>query len=224
MGCLAQRVKQLAVRSVAGAVAPAAVLLATPASAENGPTRPGRSAAPTRWVSLSSRSPRGLSAKTGGSTYRRAADDGLADPRRPLWLACERGSDTGNPGRRDRASRRGDPRAQAPMAARRSRRRVDRHSAAAVSVVGFREVWSTAWGHHTYSDDLSALETAPADGFADELLRWVVADAERRHCDGVHLDSGVGSDRAAAHRWYLRNRMRISAHTSRSTSAAAVED
>lgn len=85
-------------------------------------------------------------------------------------------------------------------------------SETAVSVVGFREVWSAAWGHYLYVDDLSTLETARANGFADELLRWVIADAERRHCEGVHLDSGVGSDRAAAHRLYMRNRMRISAH------------
>jgi ribosomal protein S18 acetylase RimI-like enzyme len=82
----------------------------------------------------------------------------------------------------------------------------------AVSIVGFRELWSTAWGHSMYIDDVSTLEIARGNGFADELLRWVIADAKRRQCDGVHLDSGVGSDRAAAHRLYMRNRLRISAH------------
>jgi ribosomal protein S18 acetylase RimI-like enzyme len=85
-------------------------------------------------------------------------------------------------------------------------------SGAAVSIVGFRELWSTAWGHFMYIDDVSTLETVRGNGFADELLRWVIAEAKRRQCDGVHLDSGVGSDRAAAHRLYMRNRLRISAH------------
>jgi ribosomal protein S18 acetylase RimI-like enzyme len=84
-------------------------------------------------------------------------------------------------------------------------------SGAAVSIVGFRELWSTAWGHYMYIDDVSTLETGRGNGFADELLRWVIADAKRRQCDGVHLDSGVGSDRSAAHRLYMRHRLRISA-------------
>ena len=85
-------------------------------------------------------------------------------------------------------------------------------SGAASSIIGFRELWSTAHGHYMYIDDVSTLETARGNGFADELIQWVIADAKRRQCDGVHLDSGVGSDRAAAHRLYMRNHMRISAH------------
>lgn len=85
-------------------------------------------------------------------------------------------------------------------------------SDAAVSIVGFRELWSTASGHYMYIDDLSTLETARGNGFAEELLRWAVAEARRRRCEGVHLDSGVGSERAAAHRLYMRNGLWISAH------------
>jgi GNAT superfamily N-acetyltransferase len=85
-------------------------------------------------------------------------------------------------------------------------------SRVAVSIVGFRELWSTACGHYMYIDDVSTLATARGNGFADELLRWVIDDARRHRCEGVHLDSGVGSDRAAAHRLYMRNRLRISAH------------
>jgi GNAT superfamily N-acetyltransferase len=85
-------------------------------------------------------------------------------------------------------------------------------SGVASSIIGFRELWSTAHGHYMYIDDVSTLETARGNGLADELIRWVIADAKRRQCDGVHLDSGVGSDRAAAHRLYMRNHMRISAH------------
>jgi GNAT superfamily N-acetyltransferase len=85
-------------------------------------------------------------------------------------------------------------------------------SGAASSIIGFREMWSTAHRHYMYIDDVGTLERARGNGFADELIQWVIADAKRRQCDGVHLDSGVGSDRAAAHRLYMRNHMRISAH------------
>jgi GNAT superfamily N-acetyltransferase len=63
-----------------------------------------------------------------------------------------------------------------------------------------------------YIDDVSTLKTARGKGFADKLMRWVIAEAKRRQCEGVHLDSGVGSDRAAAHRLYMRNHLGISAH------------
>ena len=88
----------------------------------------------------------------------------------------------------------------------------DNSSGAALSIIGFRELWSTAHGLYMYIDDVSTLETARGNGFADELIRWVIAEAKRHRCDGIHLDSGVGSDRAAAHRLYMRNQMRISAH------------
>jgi hypothetical protein len=42
----------------------------------------------------------------------------------------------------------------------------------AVSVVGFGELWSTAFGHYTYIDDVSTPWTASSNGFADELMRW----------------------------------------------------
>jgi GNAT superfamily N-acetyltransferase len=85
-------------------------------------------------------------------------------------------------------------------------------SASAVSVIGFREQRSTAWGHYMYIDDLSTVVAARGHGYADALTRWVIAEAQRRNCEAVHLDSGVGSHRAPAHRLYMRNGMQISAH------------
>jgi ribosomal protein S18 acetylase RimI-like enzyme len=84
-------------------------------------------------------------------------------------------------------------------------------SGAAASIVGFRELRSTASGHYMYIDDVSTLETARGNGFADELLRWVIAEAKRCRCEEVHLDSAL-CDAHAAHRLYMRNRLRISAH------------
>ncbi len=83
---------------------------------------------------------------------------------------------------------------------------------AAVAAVGFRENWATAWGHIVYVDDLSTLPEARGRGYADLLLRWVEDEARRLGCEGLHLDSGVGADRAAAHRLYMRHHLRISAH------------
>ena len=40
----------------------------------------------------------------------------------------------------------------------------------------------------------------------------VVDEGRRLGCEAVHLDSGVGSDRAAAHRLYMRHHLRISSH------------
>lgn len=82
----------------------------------------------------------------------------------------------------------------------------------AVSVCGFREATMLAWGHHIYIDDLSTLPAARGHGYADLLLTWVIDEARRLGCEAVHLDSGVGPERAAAHRLYLRHHMRISAH------------
>jgi GNAT superfamily N-acetyltransferase len=82
----------------------------------------------------------------------------------------------------------------------------------AVSVAGFREVHALAWGHHLYVDDLSTLPSERGTGLADRLMAWLVEEAVRLGCAGLHLDSGVGADRAAAHRLYMRHKLRISAH------------
>jgi hypothetical protein len=43
-------------------------------------------------------------------------------------------------------------------------------------------------------------------------MDWMIDEAKRLYCDELHLDSGVGPDRADAHRLYLNKRMRISSH------------
>lgn len=88
----------------------------------------------------------------------------------------------------------------------------DRGEHSAVSVIGFRQSWSSAWGHYVYVEDLSTVESARGRGFADQLLAWVMGEARRLDCEAVHLDSGVGSHRAAAHRLYFRNHMQIASH------------
>jgi GNAT superfamily N-acetyltransferase len=82
----------------------------------------------------------------------------------------------------------------------------------AVAVAGFRIVTSLAWDRYLYIDDVSTLPTHRGHGHADRLLTWLEEEGYRLECAAVHLDSGVGPDRAPAHRLYMRHQMRISAH------------
>lgn len=80
------------------------------------------------------------------------------------------------------------------------------------AVAGFRICHSLAWGHYLYVDDLSTKPSRRRRGHAQALLEWLVEEGKRLKCDQLHLDSGVGIDRAAAHRLYLNSNLVISAH------------
>jgi GNAT superfamily N-acetyltransferase len=82
----------------------------------------------------------------------------------------------------------------------------------ASAVAGFRILHLLAWGRILYVDDLSSLPERRGRGHAGALMRWLLAEAGRLGCAQLHLDSGVGPDRWDAHRLYLAQRMRISAH------------
>ena len=82
----------------------------------------------------------------------------------------------------------------------------------AVAAAGFRTGHSLAWGHYLYVDDISTLPEHRARGHARELLRWILKQADRLECDQLHLDSGTGPDRFAAHRLYYVEGLVISAH------------
>jgi GNAT superfamily N-acetyltransferase len=88
----------------------------------------------------------------------------------------------------------------------------DDDSNAAVSVIGFRESWLTAWGHYLYVDDVSTIAKARGRGYADVLMQWVIAEARRLEGEAMHLDSGVAEERSAAHRLYMRSHLQITAH------------
>jgi GNAT superfamily N-acetyltransferase len=84
--------------------------------------------------------------------------------------------------------------------------------AEAVAVAGFHTGHSLAWGHYLYVDDLSTLPEARRRGHGRSLLDWLVEEGGRLGCDQLHLDSGVGLDRADAHRLYLNAGMVIASH------------
>jgi GNAT superfamily N-acetyltransferase len=82
----------------------------------------------------------------------------------------------------------------------------------AAAVAGFRTGHNLAWGFYLYVDDLSTHPDARRRGHARRLLDWLGEEAEHLGCDQLHLDSGVGPERANAHRRYLSSGMQITAH------------
>ncbi len=82
----------------------------------------------------------------------------------------------------------------------------------AVAVAGFRISDNLAWGRHLYLDDLSTAAAHRGRGHAGALLDWLIEEARHAGCEQIHLDSGVGLERAAAHRLYLNHSFVISSH------------
>ena len=82
----------------------------------------------------------------------------------------------------------------------------------AAAVAGFRIARMIAWGRHLYVDDLVTAADRRGRGHADRLFEWLHAEAARQECDGFHLDSGVGPERADAHRFYFRHGLRITSY------------
>jgi GNAT superfamily N-acetyltransferase len=82
----------------------------------------------------------------------------------------------------------------------------------AAAVAGFRIGEMLAWGRYAYVDDLVTRAALRGRGHADAVLAWMEEEARREGCGQLHLDSGVGPDRADAHRFYFRHGLTISAH------------
>ena len=83
---------------------------------------------------------------------------------------------------------------------------------AAAAVAGFRIGTNTAWGLHLYVDDLVTREAHRRRGHADALMAWVEGEARATGCVQLHLDSGLGPDRADAHRFYFRHGLITASH------------
>ena len=78
------------------------------------------------------------------------------------------------------------------------------------AAAGFRVATFLAWGKVLYIDDLITHPDKKRLGLGGALLDWLIAEAERQHCDAVHLDSGFA--RHDAHRLYLNKGFQISSH------------
>ena len=80
-----------------------------------------------------------------------------------------------------------------------------------VGVAGWRIIELTAHApRKLYVDDLVTTDTARSSGVGHALLEYLEAAARAAGCSALDLDSAV--HRFDAHRFYLRERMFISAH------------
>lgn len=75
------------------------------------------------------------------------------------------------------------------------------------SVAGYRVAHYLAWGRVLYVDDVITLPEARGIGFGTHLLKWLMGEAKRHKCNGIHLDTGI--EREDAHRLYLNLGMKI---------------
>ncbi|HYF27291.1 MAG TPA: GNAT family N-acetyltransferase [Baekduia sp.] len=82
----------------------------------------------------------------------------------------------------------------------------------AAAVAGFRVLRMLAHGTFLYVDDLVTVRAHRGAGHATALLRALDAHAREAGCAALHLDSGVGPERQAAHRRYFGHGMRIASY------------
>ncbi len=82
----------------------------------------------------------------------------------------------------------------------------------AAAVAGFRVGESLGWGRSLYVDDLVTREALRGRGHAAAVMAWVEEEARREGCGQLHLDSGVGPDRADAPRFYFRHGLFIASY------------
>jgi GNAT superfamily N-acetyltransferase len=78
------------------------------------------------------------------------------------------------------------------------------------AVAGYRFSEKLFSGRTLYVDDLVSDTTRRSRGHGAKLLAWLIRQAREHACDVFELDSGV--QRFDAHRFYFRERMKISAY------------
>jgi GNAT superfamily N-acetyltransferase len=78
------------------------------------------------------------------------------------------------------------------------------------AVAGYRFHEKLFSGRTLYVDDLVSDATQRSRGHGARLLGWLLDQAKAHDCDLLELDSGV--QRFEAHRFYFRERMKISAY------------
>lgn len=82
----------------------------------------------------------------------------------------------------------------------------------AVAVCGFRITTTLAFGRHIVIDDLVTVPQTRGRGYCTHLLQAVVDIAESKNIAQIHTHVSVGSERADAHRMYLKHGFEINAH------------
>lgn len=69
------------------------------------------------------------------------------------------------------------------------------------SVAGYRITNFLASGKTMYVDDLITSPEARGIGFGTHLIKWLMGEAKKKDCEGIHLDTKI--ERQEAHRLYL---------------------
>jgi GNAT superfamily N-acetyltransferase len=82
----------------------------------------------------------------------------------------------------------------------------------AAAVAGFRVMETLAWGRLLYVDDLVTRADRRGRGHGGALMRRLAVEACQAGCEQLHLDSGVGPERADAHRLYFNSGLRITSY------------
>lgn len=82
----------------------------------------------------------------------------------------------------------------------------------AACALGYRLQHSLWLGQSFYIVDIATLPDRRGRGYGARMLDWAEAKAKDLGCAGMHLDSGVGPDRAAAHRLYMSKHFQIGCH------------
>jgi GNAT superfamily N-acetyltransferase len=77
-------------------------------------------------------------------------------------------------------------------------------------LAGYRVGECLSWGKFLYVDDLITDGDARSQNCGGRMMAWLANEARRQGCAQLHLDSGV--QRHGAHRFYLRERMDITAY------------
>ena len=79
-----------------------------------------------------------------------------------------------------------------------------------VALAGFRIMDNLVGGRVLYVDDLITSEAQRSSGLGTVMFDWLTGRAREEGCTYLELDCGV--QRFDAHRFYLKNRMTITAH------------
>jgi len=82
--------------------------------------------------------------------------------------------------------------------------------AAVVALAGFRLLDNLVGGRVLYVDDLVTSDAHRSSGLGTTMFDWLTSRAREEGCTYLELDCGV--QRFDAHRFYMKNRMAITAH------------
>jgi GNAT superfamily N-acetyltransferase len=79
-----------------------------------------------------------------------------------------------------------------------------------ITVVGFRIAENLGYGKFLFVDEFVTSEEKRAKTYGKRMFEWLVAYAKSIDCNEIQLDAGV--QRFDAHRFYFKNRMRITSY------------